>query len=97
MIPSIIRYLFPKIRTVNRLPLLPLDYSVDDPNVGNEDEAIRLLMGNQIARTRADARRILRANPDKSVREIVRERQRHRRRLGRIIRAFWRFIRLWQY
>lgn len=97
MIRSIIRYLFPGIRTVDRLPLLPLDYSIEEKIIPKDEEAIRLLKGNQIARTTADALRILRANPGKSVQDIVREYQRKRRRFNRIIRAFYRFKRLWEY
>ena len=94
---SIIRYLFPRIRTVDRLPLLPLDYSIEEKIIPKDEEAIRLLKGYQIARTDADARRVLRANPGKSVHDIVKENQRHRRRFNRIIRAIWRFKRLWEY
>lgn len=82
---------------MDRLPLLPLDFSSDDPTVAEDQEAVRLLKGNQIVRTTADARRILRANPGKSVHDIVKEKQRQRRRFNRIYRAVRRFIRLWEY
>lgn len=99
MIRSFIRHLFPKVRNVDKLPLLPLSYWSDESAAKWKDphnEEFRLLKGHSAARTDEEARRILRKKPDQPLVQTIKEHQRQRRRHPRIARAWKRFKRLWQ-
>jgi hypothetical protein len=97
---SLIRYLFPPTRKKQRLPLLPLEFSSDHYRsaMPDDEESSRYrlqLIGFGLARTQADAQRVLDRYPNAHIREIVKAEKRQRRRQPRIIRAWRRLKRLW--
>ena len=92
---SLLKYLFPKRRLQHELPLLPLGYSSKN---GHVDPALKgtidLLKGYNLAKTDADAMRLIRQYKGKTGPQIVKILKRHRRRVPPLKRAWRRFKRL---
>lgn len=94
----VIKYLFiPKRRLVQKLPLLPLQFSSKngpavDPALAQE---VWLLKGHSVARTDQDALRLLQKHKGKSAREIIKQVKR-KRRFKPWLQTFWhRLKRIW--
>ncbi len=95
MIRRLLRYLFPRPRLRNRLPLLPLDWSMDTPVKSHRRQAVELVKGWDLARTNADAIRLLNRYRGQPVNAIVQAERRNRRRDPRLQRAWRRLKKLW--
>ena len=95
----IIRYLFPRLRAADKLPRLPRrisgEYSVyGKPPTSLADE-INLLKALSLARTDADAHRLLVHHNGKPLADIIRIEERQRRRSNRFRRAWNRLKARW--
>jgi hypothetical protein len=91
-------YLFPPITIKSQLPLLPREWSSAHSRVQSrvtQQGDIQILKGFGVARTDADALRLLKRHHDKHVLDIAMLAQRKRKRKPRIIRAWDRLKRLW--
>ena len=87
------RYFFPKIRLREKLPLLPTSFSSDTHphSFEADDHTIRLLKGAGVARTTADAHRLIHKQKYRSAAEIIQRVKPKRRRLSRLAKAWQRF------
>jgi len=93
---SFFRYLFPKRRLKDQLPLLPNRYSSRRGNVDRRyADAIRLLKGHGAAKTDQDAMRLLKKHPGRSVLQIIAIAKRERVETPKLARAWERLKRLW--
>ena len=95
MIRRLLRYLFPRPRLRDRLPLLPLEWSMDTPVKPHRRQAIELIKGFDLARTDADAKRLLVRYRGQPINTIIQAERRIRRREPRIKRGWRRLKRLW--
>lgn len=93
---SLLRYLFPPVRTRAKLPLLPLAWS-SDTGLHNQADwwTTFLLKGHGLARTDHDATRVLAKHRGKSLDKTIQAARRKRRRESNVRRAIKRFKRLW--
>jgi hypothetical protein len=95
MIRGILRYLFPRLKPTDRLPLLPRGFSSDHISTAEADQAdVRYALGRSAARSQADAHRLLIKSNKKSARLAVNEKRRERRREGRWHKAWRKFRKL---
>jgi hypothetical protein len=96
---ALIKYLFPKLRDRDKLPLLPLEWSSSTSRHGRPDSELanhrEALKSNSLARTDQDADRLLRLHKDKPINEVIQIAKRNRRREPRLKRALRRLKRLW--
>mgnify|MGYP005847452549 CR=1 FL=1 len=94
MLRRMFRYFFPRLLPREKLPLPSRRYS--SPNINREipeEEVwkIDLIIGNGLARTQEDAKRLLMRYPGLSLTRLIKTEKRKRRRLGRLARAWRRF------
>jgi hypothetical protein len=89
-----LKYLFPGLRLVDKVPLLPRGYSSDHAARKGNDAHAQYLMGRTAARTEADAHRLLIKHSDKSPHHIANKRRREHRREPRWAKAWRKFKRL---
>jgi hypothetical protein len=90
------RYLFPRLRLRERLPLLPLEYSSRQSRYRlTRNPDIDLLKMAGVARTDHDALRLLKRNPGMPVGETIKQYKRKRRREGRLQKAWRRLKMIW--
>jgi hypothetical protein len=99
MIRRLYRYLFPPRRLQSKLPLLPRRYSSEHCPTGQLPAAdarkAAYLKLHGVARTDADAYRLLAEHEGLSVQKIIKMEKRKRRFANRWRRAWRRFWRLW--
>jgi len=88
------RYFFPRRKPRERLPLASRRYSSAHSVYCKVPEelkhSIRRMLTASIARTESDAYRLIQANPGLSADQIIKRYKRHRRRTGRLARAWQR-------
>jgi len=99
MIKALFHYLFPPRRIQDRLPLLPRDWSSEHSRMGQHPDElgfdVRMLKGHGVARTDADAYRLIEKHRRAAHKKIVKEEKRLRRKTPRLLRAWERLKRLW--
>lgn len=98
MLRRAFRYFFPKRLLRERLPLPSHRYS--SPNINrqvsaSEDWKVDLIIGNGLARTREDAKRLLLRYSGFSLTRLIKAEKRKRRQAGRLSRAWRRFLARW--
>lgn len=98
MLRRAFRYFFPKRPVRERLPLPSRRYS--SPNINRqvsvgEEWKVDLIIGNGLARTREDAKRLLLRYSGFSLTRLIKAEKRKRRRSGRLWRAWQRFLARW--
>lgn len=93
----VFRFFYPKRKLRDQIPLGPRRYSGDQhPYEGDFDKtAARFLQYAGVAKTEADAIRLLHKHKGARPHEIARIEQRQRRFWGRSKRAWKRFKRIW--
>lgn len=97
MIQKALKYLFPKLKARQKLPLLPLTYSVDSKltiPAQMQGDVIRLKLA-AVARTDHDAIQLLLEHRGMTVRQIIDKHKRHRMRSNKWVRALVRAKALW--
>lgn len=94
MIHRIFRYLFPRIRTRDKLPLLSIRYSSQHSKTRATPAEIEMLKLAGLARTDADAARLRNKHRGISATQIVKKLRKPRRRKP-WLRAWKRFKKLW--
>jgi len=98
MLHKFMKYLFPTRSVRDKLPLLSVAYSGEhyrgDSGKINQ-EWITILIQLGIARTRADALRVIKQHKGKTLQQIVNIEKRKHRHVPRMILAWRRFKRLW--
>lgn len=97
MISKALKYLFPKLKARQKLPLLPLTYSVDSkPTIPAQmqGDVIRLKLA-AVARTDHDAIQLLLEHPGMNVKQIIDKNRRKRKRSNKWVRAWDRLKARW--
>lgn len=95
---QLLKYLFKGPRLKQRLPLLPLSASSDECRMGIDEEReaeLALLVQAGVAKTEADAMRLLLKHPSETVGSVAKEEKRQRRYKNRWLLAGHRAGRLW--
>lgn len=90
---KVIRFLFKPPRLKRRLPLLPLEPSSEHSRYApapRHQQDIEILRSAGLARTRADAERILRRYPGVRIGKVVKAMERKRRRKPALVIAWYR-------
>lgn len=97
MLQRLITYLFPPKKLIHNLPLAPRRYSskLGERTPEELKEVVFFLQAWGLARTEADAMRLVRKYPGKSIKEIRKAEARERRRFDRWKMFKSRLKRLW--
>lgn len=93
----LLKYLFPRRRLQQRLPLLSRDPSSDQSPYTDDPDPfwVRRLMAAGCAKSRQDAIRLIRRYPGVGIDQLIRSERRRRRLKSRIGWAWFRFRRMW--
>jgi hypothetical protein len=95
---TLIRYLFRGARLKQRLPLLPTRASSQECRYAVDPARqvdLNLLIRSGVAKTQADAMRLLVQYPGAKITDVIAAARHERRHRGRLSMAWHRFTRLW--